>query len=494
MAELHLTPVFSQPAMPAVSGEGSGQTADGGQFNQMLSQIMDKLNKVKPLQSAASSRMTKNPAGKTLSETPAEILEQLQLILSSAAEGEALSAEADGESVSQSDLEAIQAQMALWYAAGLSVQPQPEEALAPEDLSASPGVMGISGEGRTVTLTDQVMQSLSGGDLGGLTENEAMAGTMPAVTGNEAGEAQAAEQISEGRWGRTAGLSPDAVNVQTGQAERVVFGVTVQPLQTLAYQNRMGQGVSSVPVTLESNKGLKPQVSIAPPLRQRPENEEASNADPENAGGTLFFSDAATASEVIPESEAEADFVLSADVKVETPVTVTEAGLDAAFANKAQQPVAAEDIPQRTESSPVTKETVFEQIVEKARIMASNGHGEMELDLKPDYLGKIQLRISMENQLISARFIAESDQVKAILETHLADLKRQLQENGVDVQQLLVFTGNESKDPSLNQNAFSQSRQDQTPTHGRWSVSYEEAELPGEAARQASESLIDLIA
>jgi len=235
MAELHLTPVFSQPAMPAVSGEGSGQTADGGQFNQMLSQIMDKLNKVKPLQSAASSRMTKNPAGKTLSETPAEILEQLQLILSSAAEGEALSAEADGESVSQSDLEAIQAQMALWYAAGLSVQPQPEEALAPEDLSASPGGMGISGEGRTVTLTDQVMQSLSGGDLGGLTENEAMAGTMPAVTGNEAGEAQAAEQISEGRWGRTAGLSPDAVNVQTGQAERVVFGVTVQPLQTLAY-------------------------------------------------------------------------------------------------------------------------------------------------------------------------------------------------------------------------------------------------------------------
>lgn len=81
---------------------------------------------------------------------------------------------------------------------------------------------------------------------------------------------------------------------------------------------------------------------------------------------------------------------------------------------------------------------VFAQIVERARVMVEDGASEMHLNLKPDSLGKIQLKVSLENQLISAKFVAESDQVKALIESNLVDLKRMLNQNGVQVDQVTV--------------------------------------------------------
>jgi len=208
----------------------------------------------------------------------------------------------------------------------------------------------------------------------------------------------------------------------------------------------------------------------------------------------IHFSDIAAASELKLAIEAETEIAF-AETSGKEPEMTMNAGLDTVLAHKTQQqPVAGGEIPNQTETSPVSRENVFEQIVEKARIMAGNGHSEMELDLKPDHLGKIQLRISLENNLISARFIAESEQVKAILETNLADLKRQLQENGVNVQQLLVSTGNESRDPALNQNAFSDHQQNQSQSNGKWAMISDEAEFSEDPVRQGTESVIDLIA
>lgn len=106
-----------------------------------------------------------------------------------------------------------------------------------------------------------------------------------------------------------------------------------------------------------------------------------------------------------------------------------------------------------SDTAPVKKEAIFSQIVEKAKIMVNNGNSEMELQLKPDTLGKIQLRISIENQLVSAKFIAESEQVKALIESNFADLKQTLNQQGVQVDQLQVSVGQQGtqgQNPSNN--------------------------------------------
>jgi flagellar hook-length control protein FliK len=68
-------------------------------------------------------------------------------------------------------------------------------------------------------------------------------------------------------------------------------------------------------------------------------------------------------------------------------------------------------------------------------------------------LGKIQLKITMENHLISAKFVAESEHVKALIETNFTDLKQMLSQNGVQVDQLMVSVGqhcNNGQNPTGN--------------------------------------------
>ncbi len=96
------------------------------------------------------------------------------------------------------------------------------------------------------------------------------------------------------------------------------------------------------------------------------------------------------------------------------------------------------DTKMNSESSTVNRDQLFSQIVDQVKVMTSNGHSQMELSLKPDHLGKLQLHVSLENHLITAKFVAESEQVKQIIETNLVQLRKSLQENGVQVDSLQV--------------------------------------------------------
>ena len=89
---------------------------------------------------------------------------------------------------------------------------------------------------------------------------------------------------------------------------------------------------------------------------------------------------------------------------------------------------------------------LFQQIVQKARIAVKAGYPEMEIQLKPDSLGKLKLHIALENGLISARFIAESLQVKHIIEASLPQLKQSLGEQGLQLDRLEVSVDNGSTD------------------------------------------------
>lgn len=102
------------------------------------------------------------------------------------------------------------------------------------------------------------------------------------------------------------------------------------------------------------------------------------------------------------------------------------------------------------------KDQLFGQIVENAKLMLAGNHSEMEMNLKPEHLGKLQLKVTIENQVVTASFVAESQQVKEIIETNLGQLRDHLRESGLKVDQLAVYVGTDANQQQFNQTSGNQ--------------------------------------
>ncbi|NLK09132.1 MAG: flagellar hook-length control protein FliK [Firmicutes bacterium] len=101
---------------------------------------------------------------------------------------------------------------------------------------------------------------------------------------------------------------------------------------------------------------------------------------------------------------------------------------------------------------PVSPGQVVEQIIQKAQLDSTGEYGEVRLQLKPEHLGELQMKIATNNGVVSALFIAESHTVKSLIESGLPDLKEQLMQHGLNIQDVAVHVGS---DPSSNGQAHS---------------------------------------
>ena len=142
----------------------------------------------------------------------------------------------------------------------------------------------------------------------------------------------------------------------------------------------------------------------------------------------------------------------------------------------------------------MNKEELFTQIVEQAKVIVNNGGSEMEVNLKPEHLGKLQLKVTIENDVVTAKFVAESQQVKEIIESNLSQLKRDLQTNGMQVDTILVSVGNQQGNEGFGQASYNGDRTSNFSSTGNnvadeavIETEYPEADIKGEG-------VIDLIA
>jgi len=103
----------------------------------------------------------------------------------------------------------------------------------------------------------------------------------------------------------------------------------------------------------------------------------------------------------------------------------------------------------------VSKAEVINQIVKKAEIVMSDAQHEMRMQLEPENLGKLTLKVAVERGLITAKFVAESYEVKQVIESSFNELKDMLQEKGLEVQNLSVSVGHD-KEGYNNSNTFQQ--------------------------------------
>jgi flagellar hook-length control protein FliK len=103
----------------------------------------------------------------------------------------------------------------------------------------------------------------------------------------------------------------------------------------------------------------------------------------------------------------------------------------------------------------VSKAEIINQIVKKAEIVFKEALPEMRMQLEPENLGKLTLKIAVEKGLITAKFVAESYEVKKTIESNFNELKDMLQEKGLVVQNLSVSVGHNKSDYD-NSNTFHQ--------------------------------------
>ena len=82
------------------------------------------------------------------------------------------------------------------------------------------------------------------------------------------------------------------------------------------------------------------------------------------------------------------------------------------------------------------------QIVEQARLIRSGENTEMVIRLRPEHLGNLTLRISVTgNGAVNATFHSDNAQVRAIIESSMVQLKQDLENQGLKVNNVEVYSG-----------------------------------------------------
>lgn len=98
-------------------------------------------------------------------------------------------------------------------------------------------------------------------------------------------------------------------------------------------------------------------------------------------------------------------------------------------------------------SEPVTTEELFDKMVEKMELTTEEGSKTLEIQLRPDHLGKVSIALTMTESGLHARIQADDANVKGMIGGQISALIESLSEKGVKVAEVeVVYTGVSDKD------------------------------------------------
>lgn len=89
----------------------------------------------------------------------------------------------------------------------------------------------------------------------------------------------------------------------------------------------------------------------------------------------------------------------------------------------------------------ISREDVIQQIVDKIKLNLNEDKQEIEINLKPDVLGKLTLRMELKDGVMTAKLVVDNFRTKELIESNLLQLKEQIKDNGLEIKTFEVFVG-----------------------------------------------------
>jgi len=96
-------------------------------------------------------------------------------------------------------------------------------------------------------------------------------------------------------------------------------------------------------------------------------------------------------------------------------------------------------------TSNISRAGTLNQIVEKAALGLKNGKSQIRIELKPEFLGSVRMKITTENHLVTVRILTELPVVKEMIENNINQLKTDLQSHGLEIDKIDVSVANDSQ-------------------------------------------------
>lgn len=109
----------------------------------------------------------------------------------------------------------------------------------------------------------------------------------------------------------------------------------------------------------------------------------------------------------------------------------------------------------------VQTRNIIDQIVQSARLSKTDGTSQLEIQLRPEHLGKVSIVLTSGEDGVNARIKANSDTVRAMLSGGLGDLMTSLKEMGVNMKNIDVVKPELNWDYTRNQSQQQFSRDGQ---------------------------------
>ncbi len=110
--------------------------------------------------------------------------------------------------------------------------------------------------------------------------------------------------------------------------------------------------------------------------------------------------------------------------------------------------------------------TVMDQIVDKAAMRSMHGRSEIQIRLKPEFLGNVQMNIARDKEQLMVRILTDQPVVKEIIETHLHHLKAELHNQGLTIDKFEVVV-NPNADQQNSREQFAQMFKNHSFQNGR---------------------------
>jgi flagellar hook-length control protein FliK len=98
-----------------------------------------------------------------------------------------------------------------------------------------------------------------------------------------------------------------------------------------------------------------------------------------------------------------------------------------------------------TQATKELQNDVMRQIVQRMTMRSNGVQSQMNVRLKPEFLGNVHLQVATDNHQVAVRITAESPAVKEMIEQHIQHLRTDLQQHGLEIDKFEVFVGNQGE-------------------------------------------------